>query len=97
MLTRMLLEIVGQLGSDVQAKALQNRGIVLSEDMLRQRVTDAYNEAFKASPILADQSADKQAAITDLIYNLGLDGYVPGHSLKPLIEHREMASSCPGN
>ena len=56
-----------------------------AEQYLINRVTDAYQAALKASPILATASANRQAAITDLIYNLGLHGYV-GHSVKPLID-----------
>jgi len=52
---------------------------------LHTRAEKAIYDALKASPILLKQNPEKQAAIADLIYNLGLGGYV-GHSLKPLID-----------
>lgn len=42
------------------------------------------DQALRASPILIDYPS-KTAAIADLIFNLGLGGYV-GHSLKPLVD-----------
>ena len=51
---------------------------------LINRATQAINEALRVSPILIPHP-NKTAAIADLIFNLGLGGYV-GHSLKPLVD-----------
>jgi lysozyme len=66
-----------------------------AEAMLRQRVTSANSAALHASPILATASPSREAAITDLIYNLGLGGYV-GHSLKPLIDAGNWEAAAQG-
>ena len=64
-----------------------------AESALIDRVTGAYNLAIHASPILKTASPSKQAAITDLIYNMGLHGYV-GHSLKPLVDAGQWHSAA---
>ncbi len=51
---------------------------------LIKRATQAINEALRVSPILIPHP-NKTAAIADLIFNLGLGGYV-GHSLKPIVD-----------
>ncbi len=51
---------------------------------LINRATQSINEALRVSPILIPHP-NKTAAIADLIFNLGLGGYV-GHSLKPFVD-----------
>jgi len=55
---------------------------------MARRAGSALGAALKASPVLASESAGRQAAIADLIYNLGLYGYI-GHSVKPYIDKKE--------
>ena len=59
---------------------------------LIKRATQAINEALRVSPILIPYPS-KTAAIADLIYNLGLGGYV-GHSLKPFVDKGEWVEAA---
>jgi len=44
------------------------------EDIIKTAL-QAINEAIKASPILATANMEKQAAIADFVYNLGITNY----------------------
>ena len=44
------------------------------EDIIKTAL-QAFNEAIKASPILATANMEKQAAIADFVYNLGITNY----------------------
>lgn len=44
------------------------------EDIIKTAL-QALNEAIKASPILATANMEKQAAIADFVYNLGITNY----------------------
>lgn len=44
------------------------------EDIIKTAL-QAFNEAIKASPILATSNMEKQAAIADFVYNLGITNY----------------------
>ena len=44
------------------------------EDLIKTAL-QAFNEAIKASPILATANMEKQAAIADFVYNLGITNY----------------------
>jgi lysozyme len=44
------------------------------EDLIKTAL-EVLNRAIKASPILADANMEKQAAIADFIYNLGIGNY----------------------
>jgi lysozyme len=44
------------------------------EDIIKAAL-QAFNEAIKASPILATANMEKQAAIADFVYNLGITNY----------------------
>lgn len=44
------------------------------EDIIKTAL-QAFNEAIKASPILATINMEKQAAIADFVYNLGITNY----------------------
>ena len=44
------------------------------EDIIKTTL-QAFNEAIKASPILATANMEKQAAIADFVYNLGITNY----------------------
>ena len=46
-----------------------------ANDMLLKRAQQAINEALYASPVLRYQNAEKIAAISDLIYNIGISAY----------------------
>ena len=65
----------------------------LADNELYIRAEKALASALKASPILVKESKDKQAAIADLIYNMGLYGYV-GHSLKPYVDKGEWVNAA---
>jgi lysozyme len=44
------------------------------EDIIKTAL-QAFNEAIKASPILTTANMEKQAAIADFVYNLGITNY----------------------
>ena len=44
------------------------------EDIIKTAL-QAFNEAIKASPILSTANMEKQAAIADFVYNLGITNY----------------------
>jgi lysozyme len=46
-----------------------------ADEFLLATAMDVLNQAIKASPILATANMEKQAAIADFIYNLGIGNY----------------------
>jgi GH24 family phage-related lysozyme (muramidase) len=46
-----------------------------ADDMLHYTAFECINDAIKESPILANESHEKQAAIADFVYNLGITRY----------------------
>jgi lysozyme len=46
----------------------------VDEDIIKTAL-QSFNEAIKASPILATANMEKQAAIADFVYNLGITNY----------------------
>jgi lysozyme len=46
-----------------------------ADEDLNREATACIRQALKASPILTGESANRQAAIADFIYNCGIDNY----------------------
>lgn len=63
------------------------------EAVLEIDAQNAINAAIKASPVLELATPGQQAAVADLIYNMGVNRYV-GHSVKPLIDAKQFNSAA---
>lgn len=70
-----------------------------ADAMLRIRATKALDDALHTSPGLSNESASKQAAVADFIYNVGLgqvspkiDGYLPS-TYKKCIDAKDWAGA----
>ncbi|MGZ5053329.1 MAG: lysozyme [Methylobacter sp.] len=55
--------------------------------MLRIRAQKALNDALRVSPVLENESPERQAAIADFIYNIGLGAY-KSSTLKKCIDSK---------
>ena len=53
----------------------------------------ALNAALRVSPALKGATPGQQAAISSLIFNLGINGYV-NHSVKPLVDAQKWHSAA---
>jgi len=63
----------GQTGKDIRLGMKWSQEH--ANDMLLKRAQQAINEAIDASPVLRYQNAEKIAAISDMIYNIGINAY----------------------
>ena len=62
------------------------------EDIIKTAL-QAFNEAIKASPILATANMEKQAAIADFVYNLGIGSYISS-TLKKKVDANDWISAA---
>jgi len=73
----------GSTGEGIDKNTLWTQDKAESE--LVRRLNAFYDQAIKASPILAKVSPNKAAAITDFVYNGGIGMYTK-YSVKPLVD-----------
>jgi len=80
----------GCTGKGITKGTVWTRGY--AEASLRQRLNQAHDTALRMSPILRTQSDNRQAAITDFIYNEG-EGRYATSTLKIKIDAADWAAA----
>lgn len=63
-----------------------------AEEALHDRALEAIHAAIKASPILLHESIERQAAIADFIYNLGIGNYLTS-TIKKRVDSEDWESA----
>jgi lysozyme len=81
----------GHAGSDVHTNLVWSQSEC--EVALIMDAQHALNAALRVSPVLNNATPGQQAAVADLIFNLGVNGYV-NHSVKPLVDAQKWHSAA---
>ena len=76
----------GHTGADVHIGLVWTQAD--ADTVLLHDAQNAINAAIKYSPVLEFATPRQLAGISDLVFNLGIGGYV-GHSVKPLIDAKQ--------